>query len=283
MKKLLTVLTAGVLLAALMLAGCSSAAPASSTAVDMPAPASAPPGRSDATGEEPVTMLVAAAASLEHSMAEELIPLFRERYPWITVEGNYASSGNLQMQIEEGLAADVFFSAATKQMNALVDEELIDKGSVVDLLENEVVLITAADSTTAVTSFENITDAASIAIGDPESVPAGQYAQEVLTSLGVYDQVAATASLGTDVTQVLNWVAEGSAEVGILYATDAATTDKVKVLATAPEGTLATKVVYPVGITAAAPQPEAARLFVEFLQTPEALAIFEKYGFKTDF
>ena len=121
--------------------------------------------------------------------------------------------------------------------------------------------------------------AATIAVGDPESVPVGQYSKEAFTNLGIWDAVSAKASLGTNVTEVLNWVAEGSADVGVVYATDAATTDKVQVVAEAPEGSLEKKVVYPVGIVSASQHKDAARLFVEFLQSDEALAVFEAYGF----
>ncbi|MDR1815054.1 MAG: molybdate ABC transporter substrate-binding protein [Clostridiales Family XIII bacterium] len=228
-------------------------------------------------------IMIAAAASLENAFVEELIPLFNETYPAVFVTGTYDSSGKLQTQIEEGLEADLFFSAALKQMDALSDEGLIDTATRTDLLLNEVVLITGTQTETAVTGFENITDAATIAIGDPESVPAGQYAQEVLTSLGIWDAVSAKASLGTNVTEVLTWVAEGSAEVGVVYATDAASEpDKVKVLATAPEGSLVTPVVYPVAMLTrvADDQKEAAQAFLDFLTGTEALAVFESYGFK---
>jgi molybdate transport system substrate-binding protein len=226
--------------------------------------------------------MIAAAASLQNAFDEELIPLFNESYPGITVTGTYDSSGKLQTQIEEGLEAALFFSAATKQMDALTAGNLIDAASVVNLLENEVVLITGTGTDTKVTSFENITDAASIAVGDPASVPAGQYAQEVLTSLGSWDAVNARASLGTNVTEVLNWVAEGSAEVGVVYATDAASMpDKVKVIAIAPAGSLQTPVVYPVGLhTDLGDRQEAAQALIDFLKSGEALAVFEKYGFK---
>lgn len=279
-----------VLLAALMLftvAGCGASepapAPAESAQEAAPAePAPAPesePAEEPAASGEPVTILVAAAASLEYSYKDKLIPMFTEKYPWITVEGTYDSSGKLQTQIEEGLEADVFMSAATKQMNTLKDESLVDADSIVDLLENKIVLIAPAGSEPAAKSFETVTDAATIAVGDPESVPVGQYSKEAFTNLGNWDAVSAKASLGTNVTEVLNWVAEGSADVGVVYATDAATTDKVQVVAEAPEGSLEKKVVYPVGIVSASQHKDAARLFVEFLQSDEALAVFEEYGF----
>ncbi|MDR1797807.1 MAG: molybdate ABC transporter substrate-binding protein [Clostridiales Family XIII bacterium] len=256
-----------------------SSAAGSSAAVEPEPEEPAEPATSDIEGD----IMIAAAASLENALADRLIPLFNETYPNITVKGTYDSSGKLQTQIEEGLEADLFFSAALKQMDALTEEGLIDEASRKDLLLNEVVLITSPDSGTAVTGFANITDAETIAIGDPESVPAGQYAQEVLTSLGVWDAVNAKASLGTNVTEVLTWVAEGSAEVGVVYATDAASLpDEVVVLESAPADTLQTPVVYPVALLARTPEDQkaAAQAFLDFLTGDEAMVVFEEYGFK---
>lgn len=236
-------------------------------------------GQEESGEDEKTEILVAAAASLEYAYEDELIPMFEEQNPDITVSGTYDGSGKLQTQIEEGMEADVFMPAATKQMDALTEEGLIEEDSVTDLLENKMVLITSADSQLELSSFEDITKADTIAIGDPASVPVGQYSEEALTNLGLWDQVLAKASLGTNVTEVLNWVAEGSAQAGIVYATDAATTDKVKVVAEAPEDSLAEPAIYPVGIVSASENKEAAEKFVEFLKSDEAIQIFEDYGF----
>ncbi len=233
---------------------------------------------SETEGEE-TEILVAAAASLEYAYEEELIPMFEEENPGVTVKGTYDSSGKLQTQIEEGLEADVFMSAATQQMDALTEEGFVDGESVTDLLENQIVLITFAENELGLAEFTDITKADTIAIGDPASVPAGQYAQEALTSLGIWDEVLAKSSLGTNVTEVLNWVAEGSAQAGIVYATDAATTDNVKVIAQAPEGSLAEPAIYPVGLVSASAHQEEAQAFLDFLQSDEAMAVFEAYGF----
>lgn len=236
----------------------------------------------DVKEENPVedtTILVAAAASLQYSYDEELIPMFEEANPGIKVEATYDSSGKLQTQIEEGMEADVFMAAAMKQMNALVDEEYISDEDVVKLLENEVVLITAADADLGMKEFTDILNANTIAVGDPESVPVGQYAKDSFTNLGIWDEVEAKASLGTNVTEVLNWVAEGSAEAGVVYATDAATTDKVKVIAKAPAESLTNKAIYPVAALKNSANKEAADKFVEFLKSDEAIKVFEKYGF----
>lgn len=285
MKKGISMMLAGILAMA-VLGGCGSSnegttgATEAVTATEAPTTAAATTAAS--ASKEKVTILVAAAASLEYSYTEKLIPMFQEKYDWITVEGTYDSSGKLQTQIEEGLAADVFMSAATKQMTALKDENLIDAGSIVDLLENKIVVIVPADKKDSITTFEQIADVETVALGDPESVPVGQYSKEALTNLNLWDTVSAKTSFGTNVTEVLNWVAEGSADAGIVYATDAATTDKVAVVAEAPEGSLEKKVIYPVGMVAASEHSEEAKLFIEFLQSEEAMAVFEEYGFSAN-
>ena len=124
--------------------------------------------------KEPVNILIAAAASLEYSLEDELIPMFEEEHPEITVEGTYDSSGKLQTQIEEGLEADLFFSAATAQMDALTEEGFIQEDTVTDLLENKIVLIAAKGEEGNFTSFEDIAKAETPALGDSASVPAGQ-------------------------------------------------------------------------------------------------------------
>lgn len=230
-------------------------------------------------------ILVAAAASLQATFDNELIPLFEKENPEIAVEGTYASSGDLQHQIESGLDADVFFSAATSNMDTLAEEKLIDEDTVVDLLKNNVVLITPKDSKLRIKSFKDITKADTIAIGDPESVPAGKYAKEILINLDVYNEVEKKASLGASVTEVLSWVAEGSADAGIVYATDAQTENtngddkEVEVVATAEDSMMQTPVVYPVGVVSASTHKDEAKAFEDFLQTDEAKAVLEKAGF----
>ena len=229
--------------------------------------------------QEKVTILVAAAASLKNVMDEKIIPGFQMKYSNIEVEATYESSGKLQTQIEEGLQADVFISAANKQMDELVAKNLIDRESVVDLLENMLVLIVPSGSTADIITFGDIVKADAIAIGDPASVPAGQYAKQVLEELGIYEEIAAKASFGTNVTEVLNQVAEGSAGAGIVYETDAASKpDKVTVVAQAPEN--APVIIYPAGIIKESNNANEAALFIEYLQGNDAMKAFESVGFK---
>ena len=231
---------------------------------------------------EETEILVAAAASLKNAYEEELIPMFEEQYPGVTVKGTYDSSGKLQTQIEEGLEADVFMSAAKKQMTALDEEGMIASDTITDLLENKIVLIVPTGNEKKLEKFEDIENADSIALGDPASVPAGQYAQEALTNLGIWDKIQDKVSFGTNVTEVLNQVAAASADAGIVYATDAASmADQVEVVAEAPEGSLAKKVIYPVAVVKGTAHEEVAKEFVAFLQTDKAITVFEEYGFSS--
>lgn len=229
---------------------------------------------------EATELLAAAAASLKNAYEEELIPMFEQQNPGITVTGTYDSSGKLQTQIEEGLEADIFMSAATKQMDALNEKGFIAEDTMTDLLENKIVLIVPKGNTAGLETFEDIVKADSVALGDPASVPAGQYAQEALTSLGIWEKIQDKVSFGTNVTEVLNQVAASSADAGIVYATDAASmADQVEVIAEAPEGSLAKKVIYPVAVVKKSAHFEEAEKFVEFLKTEEAMKVFEGYGF----
>lgn len=223
------------------------------------------------------------AASLANSM-EEIQKDFNQKYPDVEIFYNADSSGTLQTQIEEGSRCDIFFSAATKQMDALVEEQLAKEDSVEDLLENKVVLIKLKDAETKVTGFENITEAENLALAG-EDVPVGQYAREIFTNLGIMDQVEKMEiNEGKNVTEVLAAITQGSNEVGVVYATDAASVaDQVEIIAEAPAEALETPVLYPVGLTedqeASSAEQEAAEVFLEYLQTEEAMKVFEEYGF----
>ena len=223
------------------------------------------------------------AASLSNSM-EEIQKDFNELYPNVTIYYSADSSGTLQTQIEEGARCDLFFSAADKQMDALTEEKLTKEDTVKDLLENKVVLIRPKDGETKVTGFENITDAENMALAG-EDVPVGQYSREIFKNLGIEDDVnKMEINEGKNVTDVLASVSEGSNEIGIVYATDATSVaDKVDVIAEAPEGSLETPVLYPVGLTvdaeASDEEAAAADAFLEYLQTDDAMKVFEEYGF----
>ncbi len=284
MKKQICLVMAA-MMAAGMLAGCDRSAKetteAATTAAETTAEETTAKETTAASGEE-TEILVAAAASLKNAYEDKLIPMFEEANPGVTVKGTYDSSGKLQTQIEEGLDADVFMSAATKQMKALDEEGMIASDTITDLLENKIVLIVPTGNEKKLEKFEDIEKADSIALGDPASVPAGQYSEEALTNLGIWDKIQDKVSFGTNVTEVLNQVAAASADAGIVYATDAASmADKVEVVAEAPEGSLSEKVIYPVAVVKGTAHEEVAKEFVAFLQTDKAITVFEDYGFSS--
>ena len=240
-----------------------------------------------ASGEEKKTeavetkteVVVLAAASLT-DVCGELETMYEQQHKDIDLIFSFAGSGALQTQIEEGAPADLFISAAKKQMKALTEKNLMKEDTVSDLLENKVVLIVPADSTLKITSFEDVKkdEVKMIAVGEPESVPAGQYAKSIFSYLGFWDVVEKKANFGTDVRTVLTWVESHEVDCGVVYATDAYTTEKVKIIAEAPEGSC-DKVVYPAGVVEASRNKEAAEAFLNYLKSDEAMKVFEKYGF----
>jgi molybdate transport system substrate-binding protein len=224
-------------------------------------------------------LTVSAAISLKDAL-DEAKQTYIAANPNVTIAANYGASGTLEIQIEQGAPVDIFLSAAPKQMDALETKALLVGGTRRDLLRNEVVLIVPKDSSAPISSFQDLAraDVKQVALGEPVTVPAGQYAKEVLTSLGIYDAVNSKAILGKDVRQVLTYVETGNVDAGIVYATDAMSSAKVKVVATAPAKSHS-PVIYPAAVIKASKNPTAARAFLDFLAGPRGLAIFQKYGF----
>lgn len=233
--------------------------------------------KNDADKKTELTIL--AAASLT-DVCNELKNIYESEHPDTELIFSYGGSGALQTQIEEGATCDIFLSASGKQMGALKEKGLMKDESITDLFENKIVLIVPADGDTDIASFEELTDdkVKLIGLGEPESVPAGQYAEEIFTSLGILDQIKTKANYGQDVRTVLAWTEEGAVDCGVVYATDAYTSDKVRIVAEAPKGSCK-KVIYPAGITAGTEHPGKASEFIEFLKSDEAVEIFERYGF----
>lgn len=225
------------------------------------------------------TITILAAASLTDVMGE-LEASYEAEHPNIDLVFSFAGSGTLQTQIEEGAPADIFISAATKQMDALNEEGLMDSASIRELLLNKVVLIVPSDSTLGLTSFEDVLNDGvnMIGLGEIESVPAGKYAEQVFEFLGIWEQVQERANFGTDVRTVLSWVEMGEVDCGVVYATDAFTSDLVTIVAEAPEGSC-DRVVYPAGIVAGSEVSAEAEEFLQYLQSADASAVFESYGF----
>lgn len=250
---------------------------------------------------EETTITVFAAKSLNQVM-EELIAKFQETHPTVKVQGSYDSSGTLLIQIEEGAACDVFFSAAVKQMDQLDETDgLVVDGTRHNVVNNQVCLVTYKGSNTEVTSLEDMSKAGSIALADG-SVPVGKYTRQALVNAGILEKVDDVSTIPTatvsealggveinecaNVGAVTSAVTEGANEVGTVYYSDTyGMEDRLEILQVIPYD-LTGDVIYPV---AQVQNPEAEKLestaakeFVDFLITDDAKTIFQKYYFDTD-
>ena len=227
---------------------------------------------------EPITLYVMAAASLQDA-GDEIAILYKEVAPHVTLQYNYAASGTLQKQIEEGAPADFFISAGKKQMDALAEQGLLAAGSRQDLLSNELVLITPQSNVT-LNDFDGLLDDSIVhfSIGTPESVPAGQYAQESLIYLQLWDELQDKLVMGKDVREVLTWVDSGNAEAGMVYKSDTIGMTNIRIVCSAPEESHA-PIVYPMAVLQNSAQQEAAAAFLEYMRGAEASAVLIKYGF----
>lgn len=224
------------------------------------------------------SLTVSAAISLKDAL-DAISPLFAKSQPEVAIHYNLGASGTLQQQIEQGAPVDVYISASPDQMDALAKQGLLLGGSRQDLVRNTVVLVVPANSA-GISNFSDLRSSAVrvVAIGEPQTVPAGKYAQEVLIHLGLYDSLKPKFVFAKDVRQVLTYVASGDADAGIVYATDAKATSKVKAVATASEDSHS-PVVYPVAVLKNSKNVSAARAFVAFLRSPAGQSVFEKFGF----
>lgn len=229
---------------------------------------------------EKTELVISAAASLTDAMSE-ISKAYNEKNPNVTLKFSFGASGALQAQIEEGAPSDVFISAAQKQIKALEEKGLIKSDTKKQLLKNDVVLIVPKDNIAGLKSFEDCTTDTikTIAVGDPASVPVGQYTEEIFKSLGITDKVKDKCNYASDVRQVLAWVETGEVDCGIVYATDAATSDKIDIVCTAPKSSHK-EVIYPAAVLEATKNEKEAKAFLDFLSEKESVAIFEKYGFK---
>lgn len=224
--------------------------------------------------EEKPALTVSAAASMKDALTE-----IDARYGAATVSVNFGASGALQRQIEQGAPVDVFISAAAKNMDELAAAKLVDAATRRNIAANRLVLVVPL----AATSIDSFTDlnkpsVKRFAMGAPDSVPAGKYAQEVLTNLKIYTAVFPKAVLGKDVREVLTQVELGNVDAGIVYKTDALTSDKLRIAATAP-AKLHKPIVYPAAVVTDSKNKAAAAAYVRFLGGPVAKKIFKKYGF----
>ena len=231
------------------------------------------------SSEQVVELNISAAVSLKDALAE-IQTKYQAKAPNVHLVYNLGASGSLQKQIEQGAPADIFISAAPKQMNELETKNLVNKASRKDLVENKLVLIVPKDSKLAIDKYEDLTkdSVTKIGVGEPDVVPAGQYAKQVLQKLGLWEKVKDKVVFAKDVRTVLTYVETGNVEAGVVYKTDAVSSDKIKVAAIAPEESHE-PIVYPVAILSGTKNQKAAEDFLAYMVSPEGKAIFEKYGF----
>lgn len=263
MKKVLTIATAIIMVISMMLlAGCGS--------------------NSEDSAEKPeVTVL--AAASLTDAL-DEIIAEY-EKDAECTITPSYAGSGDLVQQIEGGAPCDIFISASVSNMDQLEEGDYIDTETRTDILRNTLTLIATAEKADVVTMDSLTTDAVgTIAIGEPETVPAGQYASQVFENMGITDQLTDKIVYAKDVRAVLNYVETGDADCGFVYRTDAMLLDEESgSIIGDVDQSLYDEVVYPAAIMKDAPQADYAADFFEFMQSDFAREVFEKYGFTVNF
>lgn len=223
-------------------------------------------------------LVVSAAVSLREAL-QEIAGLYRQRQTRSSITYNFAGSGTLQRQIEQGAPVDVFVSASPREMDALQAKGLVMTATRRNIAANEVVLIVPRNSH-AVSGFDDLAapGVKRIALGEPASVPAGKYAQETLRSLNQWDQLQPKLVFAQDVRQVLGFVATGNADAGLVYRTDAQITDQVKLVAVASQS-LHSPIVYPAAVLKSSNDPELAEQFVKFLVTSEAQAVLARHGF----
>ena len=253
------------------------------------APAAGDSAAEETAEAEPVILNVFAAASMTETLTE-IQEMYKDVAPNVTLVFNFDSSGTLKTQIQEGADCDLFISAAQKQMNQLdkdadpeVNTEGLDyvlEGTRVNLLENKVVLAVPDGNPKDIESFKDLgTDKLSLLALGNEDVPVGQYSTEILTNLGILDNLEAEGKItyGSNVKEVTTQVSEAAADAGIIYATDAFSAGLTVV--DQAEGDLCKQVIYPAAVLNISRNPEAAKEFLAYLQTDTCMQVFEAVGF----
>lgn len=238
-------------------------------------------GCSSSSQENSETELLISAAASMTDVLKEISEAYSLVEPDVNLIYTFGGSGALQTQIEEGAPADIFISAAQKQMTALEEGGHILSETKKTLLVNKVVLIAPVNSEITISFFEELSrdDIKKLGLGDPSSVPVGQYSEEIFKSLSILDEVKEKSIYGSDVRTVLTWVESGEVDLGVVYSTDAIGSNKVKIVAEAPIGSHE-EVSYPVAVIKDSKNIEEAKKLLDYLSSDKAAKIFEKYGFE---
>lgn len=235
-------------------------------------------GCGTSTDEKKIELTVSAAISLTNALEEIEETYGKENN--INFKFNLGSSGTLAQQIKQGAPVDVFISANEDWMDRLEESDGINIDSRKDITGNRIVLVGPKDEDVAVESIEEITpeNGGQIAIGNPESVPAGKYTETLLSNLDKWDELEDNFIMAKDVRQVLTYVETGNAEIGFVYGSDAANSDSVEIIATADKNSH-DPIIYPGAVITDSKQKEAALEFLDYLESDPGQEILEKYGF----
>ncbi|NBG89275.1 molybdate ABC transporter substrate-binding protein [Isachenkonia alkalipeptolytica] len=233
----------------------------------------------DSTGTEDNRVITLSVAGSLTPVIAEVEDAFYETDPDFEIRINYGSSGSLKQQILQGAEVDLFFFASLEHMEGLKEENLVEDDLLVYPLENRLMLITPKGQD-LVQDFEDLLTEKiqRVAIGEPDSVPAGAYARESLMDYGVYEEIKESMIFGKDVRQVLTWVESGNVDAGLVFETDALSSENIRnVMPAHPDSHSAIR--YPLGILKNTENIEEARILMDFLLGEEAKEIFESYGF----
>lgn len=223
-----------------------------------------------------VTLSVAASMTdAFKSLAEH----YQSTHPDIILRYNFGSSGSLAKQISQGAPADIFVSANTRWMDYLAQEKHIDVSSIRIFAHNNLVFV--GKKGMHVTSLADLSGLERIAIGSPQSVPAGQYAEQAMRAVGIYDTLLAEHKLvmAKDVRQALLYADKNETDGAFVYRTDARLAQNAVILFTVPQN-LYTRIAYPLALTRLGKDKTEARSVYQYLNSAEALEILESYGFE---
>ncbi len=227
-------------------------------------------------------LTVSAAISLKDAFTE-IGKNFESRHPGLKVDFNFGSSGDLKQQIIAGAPVDVFASASAKEMDELDGTGLIVKDTLIEPAVNDLVLVVPAASSINIAAMADLGKSGinRIALGNPETVPAGRYARDALSFYGLWDNLKPKLVYGESVRQVLDYVAQDEVDAGLVYTTDAKSrADKVRVVLTAPAGSHK-PIIYPMAVITGSKQEQLARRFLALVASDESRHVFEKLGFKS--
>ncbi len=219
---------------------------------------------------KPVEITVSAAISLQNAF-KDIGANFQKTHPEVKIYFNFAASGILQKQIEQGAPVDVFASASQVEMDSLDEKGLIINSTRTNFTTNKLVMVAHSNLT-----IEELKNLDKIAIGNPKTVPAGRYAQAFLENVGIYEMLKPKLIFGENVRQVLDYVERGEVDAGFVYFSDALNNN----LSVSPtNASLYPQIVYPIAVVKGSRQPEVSRQFIEYIQSDEGQTILHRCGF----